>query len=352
MKKAEDQLLVIFGASGDLTSRKLIPSLFELYVADLLPERFAILGAARSAFTDVQFRDAQRKHIREALSGRQMDESALERFLSLVYYHAFDSVHSVQYRELDDRMEALRKEKGMADRVLYYLATPPPLMYEKIPQFLLENHMNEPADPDGWRRIVVEKPFGTSFASAKQLNDHLKHIFKENEIYRIDHYLGKETVQNLLVLRFANGIFEPLWNRNYIHSVEISAAESLGVEEQGKYYDGAGALRDMIQNHLMELMGFTAMECPAAFEADQIKSEVSKVFRSVRPFTPVDMPERVVRGQYEGYREEPDVAPDSLTETFAAVKIFIDNWRWSDVPFYLYTGKKDGSKTFGNCNQF
>lgn len=209
MKKADDQLLVIFGASGDLTGRKLIPSLFELYAADLLPERFAILGAARSEYSDDQFREEQRKHIREELSGREVEEEQLNGFLSLVYYFAFDSVHSVQYRELNGKMEALRKEKGIPDRVLYYLATPP-LMYEKIPGFLAENQMNDASDPDGWRRIVVEKPFGISYASAKQLNDHLKGIFNENEIYRIDHYLGKETVQNLLVLRFANGIFEPL----------------------------------------------------------------------------------------------------------------------------------------------
>jgi len=200
--------------------------------------------------------------------------------------------------------------------------------------------MNTADADDGWRRVIVEKPFGTSLATAQHLNKHLAQIFEEKEIYRIDHYLGKETVQNILVLRFSNGIFEPLWNRNYIDSIEISASETLGVEKRGKYYDGAGALRDMIQNHLMQLMAFTAMESPSSFDPEPIRDEIVKVFRSLHVYTPDEMDNMIVRGQYEGYRNEPNVSPQSTTETYVAIKMIIENWRWNGVPFYITTGKK------------
>lgn len=338
-KKAADQLLVIFGASGDLTGRKLLPSLFELHVRGLLPEKFCILGASRTAYTDQEFRVFQRTHLIEAQKGKTYREEEIDRFLQNVYYLSFDSTDTDEYYKLEERMEALQKEKGLPDKVIYYLATPP-VMYEVIPQCLSENGMNVPREEGGWRRVIVEKPFGTSLESARKLNEHLKHIFPEDEIYRIDHYLGKETVQNILVLRFSNGIFEPLWNHNYIDSVEISATETLGVGNRGKYYDTAGALRDMIQNHLMQLMAFTAMEAPAQFDPESLRDEIVKVFRSLRPYKETEIDRQIVRGQYEGYREEKNVAPDSLTETYVAMKFFIDNWRWSGVPFYFVTGKE------------
>lgn len=339
MKKAADQLLVIFGASGDLTGRKLLPSLFELDVRGLLPERFCILGASRTSYADEEYRAEERLHLVDALKGKTFDDEQLTSFLSRVYYLSFDSTNAAEYNQLRDRIRFLQEEHHLPDKVIYYLATPP-LMYEVIPQCLLESGLNRTEAPDGWRRIIVEKPFGTSLDSAQQLNAHLRRIFNEEEIYRIDHYLGKETVQNLLVLRFSNGIFEPLWNRNYIDSIEISSRETLGVENRGKYYDTAGALRDMIQNHLMQLMAFVAMESPSVFDPEPIRDEIVKVFRSLRPYAPREIDRMIVRAQYDGYREEKNVAAGSTTETYVAMKLFIDNWRWSDVPFYFYTGKK------------
>lgn len=231
------------------------------------------------------------------------------------------------------------RDNQIPDRILYYLATPP-VMYELVPTALKQNHMNRATTAGGWRRIVVEKPFGTSLETAQKLNCRLTAIFHEDEIYRIDHYLGKETVQNILVLRFSNGIFEPLWGRHYIDSVEINVSESIGIEERGKYYDKSGAMRDMIQNHLMQLMGFVAMESPAVFDPEPIRDEIVKVFRAVRPYADEEIDKYVVRGQYEGYQEEKDVTPGSTTETFVVMKFYIDNWRWSRVPFFLSTGKK------------
>ncbi len=339
MNRPNDQLLVIFGASGDLTGRKLLPALFELYVSKMLPEHFAILGAARTAFTDEEFRAEQRKHILEARGNKETNSEDLDNFFRILFYLAFDSTNTAEYVKLKDRIGLLQQQENLPDKVIYYLATPP-LMYELIPKYLQENGMNVAASEDGWRRVIVEKPFGTSLETAQNLNQHLCRIFDEKEIYRIDHYLGKETVQNILVLRFSNGIFEPLWNRNYVDSIEISASETLGVENRGKYYDGAGALRDMIQNHLMQLMAFAAMESPSVFDPEPIRDEIVKVFRSIRPYTIREMNEWVVRGQYDGYREEKNVAPDSNTETYVGMKFFIDNWRWSGVPFYFFTGKK------------
>lgn len=344
MKKADNQLLVIFGASGDLTGRKLLPSLYELEVRDMLPDRLCILGASRTEYTDEEFREEQRKHILPSIQQKNMDESKLNAFLQRLYYVAFDSADSAEYSKLKKKIKELQQKADLPDKIVYYLATPPS-MYETIPQCLKDNRMHKSAAEDGYRRIVVEKPFGTSFESAHKLNEHLHSIFKEEEIYRIDHFLGKETVQNILVLRFSNGIFEPLWNRNYIDSIEISAAESLGVEKRGKYYDSVGAMKDMVQNHLMQLMSFVAMESPSVFEPEPIRDEIVKVFRSVRPYQKNEIDEMVVRGQYEGYRKEESVDPNSQTETYVGMKLFIDNWRWGGVPFYFFTGKKLPEKT-------
>ena len=252
MKKADNQLLVIFGASGDLTRRKLMPSLFELYVRGLLPKRFAILGASRSEYTDDTFRQQQREGIRRSAKGASYDDGQIDEFLRMIHYVSFEPTEYATYGNLKNRIGELLETLGSPDRVVYYLATPP-VLYETIPAGLKEAGLNVAATKKGWRRIVVEKPFGTDLESARRLSELLRGVFEENGIYRIDHYLGKETVQNILVLRFSNGIFEPLWNRNYIDYVEISATETLGVENRGPYYESAGALRDMIQNHLLQL---------------------------------------------------------------------------------------------------
>lgn len=342
MKQIEDQLLIIFGASGDLTSRKLLPSLFELQIRNALPKQFAILGAARTEYSDEEFRELSKKSIKEEIKG-EIDDQLLDSFLDRIYYLGFDSTTSSEYSKLKERIDEIRAKQQIPDKILFYLATPP-VMYEKVPTYLKENKLNKAESHNGWRRLIVEKPFGTSLETAQHLSSHLKKIFDEKEVYRIDHYLGKETVQNILVLRFSNGIFEPLWNRNYIDSIEIVASETLGVENRGKYYDGAGAMRDMVQNHLMQLMSFVAMESPSVFEPEQIRDEIVKVFRAIRPITGEDIDKHVIRAQYEGYKEENSVSPNSTTETWVGMKFFIDNWRWSEVPFYFFTGKKQAEK--------
>lgn len=345
MIKPDGQILVIFGASGDLTKRKLLPSLFELFDREMLPEDFVILGVARTAFTDEEFRKEQKENLKMFLKGKCPEAHRLDHFLERVHYLGFNSDEAEKYSLLVKKIAALRKEKQIPDHLIFYLATPPQ-KYGPIAIALRKAKLNKAAEEGGWRRIIVEKPFGSSLETAQALNRQLCSIFDEEDIYRIDHFLGKETVQNILVLRFANQIFESLWNRNYIDSVEIYAAEKLGVESRGKYYEGAGALRDMIQNHLMQLMGFVAMEAPSAFDANLMRDEVAKVFRALHPLSMND----VVRGQYitgkvgdeevAGYREEKGVAPDSTTETYIAMRFFIDNWRWGGVPFYFYTGKR------------
>lgn len=345
MSKPGDQILVIFGASGDLTKRKLLPSLFELFVRDALPEHFVILGAARSEFTDESFRAVQKKNLLEFRQGKETDDKRADDFLSILYYLQFNSDDVAEYHLLREKTESLRGLRNIADRIVFYLATPPE-QYGFIANALRQAALNQAGGQDGWRRLVVEKPFGRDLVSAQNLNRLLQSIFRENEIYRIDHFLGKETVQNILILRFANEIFESLWNRDHIDSVEISAFETLGVENRGAYYETAGALRDMVQSHLMQLMGFVAMESPSSFDAELMRDEVAKVFRALRPLVVED----VVRGQYVsgeigdgdvvGYRNEKNVSPVSGTETYIAMRFFIDNWRWGGVPFYFYTGKR------------
>ena len=343
MNRPEDQVLVIFGASGDLTKRMLMPSLYELHVRQMLPERFVILGTSRKSMSDDEFRLSIRSMLQELKGEKGLNGEEVDRFLQKVYYQSFDPVEGAD--ELGERVMFLMKENAIPMRVVYYLATPPNSQ-QAITKYIGRSCLFGVKERGGWHRIVVEKPFGTSLETAKELDQSLLQVFCEQEIYRIDHFLGKETVQNILVLRFANQIFESLWNRNYIDSIEIYAAEKLGVENRGKYYEGAGALRDMIQNHLMQLMGFVAMEAPSAFDANLMRDEVAKVFRALHPLSPND----VIRGQYiagkageesvVGYREENGVAADSTTETYIAMRFFIDNWRWGGVPFYFYTGKR------------
>jgi len=340
MRTADPNIIVIFGASGDLTKRKLVPALHQLFINHLLPDDFAILGTSRTQLSDKEFR----LRIMEFLPS---DEHANSPFLNRIYYQTIDYDLNNEYIDLKSRLERLRQYLKIPANYLFYLSTPPDL-YNVIPEKLAFAGLNNQSD--GFKRLIIEKPFGNSLKSARFLNISLLKHYEENQIYRIDHYLGKETVQNLMVTRFANGIFEPVWNRNFISRVEITSAESLGVEGRGGYYDRSGALRDMVQNHLLQIVGMVAMEPPVVIEADAIRHEVMKVFQSLRPIKHEEMQKFVIRGQYTGstikgqnvvgYRQEHGVDTDSHTETYVAMKFFIDNWRWAGVPFFIRTGKK------------
>ena len=350
-KIPESQILIIFGASGDLTHRKLIPSLFELFERKLLPDKFLIVGVSRTKQSTEEFRQSLHSSIIGNGKTYATDNPYLKNFLREIYYISCDTTDCNAYVALFREIEQLRNAAGIEDNMLFYLATPPQ-MYATIPICIQAQQQN--ISKNGWRRIIIEKPYGSNEDEAKQLDKLLCGIFPEREIYRIDHFLGKETVQNILVLRFANSIWEPLWNRNYIDHIEITATETLGVEQRGNYYDSAGALRDMVQSHLMQIMAFIAMEPPSSFETEAIRNEISKVFRSLRPLSPDDIVHNTLRAQYSegklngtklpGYREEPNVNKQSTTETFVALKLYIDNWRWAHVPFYIYTGKRLSEK--------
>lgn len=339
MKKTENQILIIFGASGDLTKRKLIPALFDLYIQNLLPEKFAVLGASRSALSDEDFRERANDFL--------PNNAKVAEFKKMLFYQQIQNNSADDFKPLKTRLNALSNTLAIDPNYIFYLSTPPSL-YSIIPKFLHENGLSKSSA--NFRRIIIEKPFGTTLESAKKLNIELLSYFSEDQIYRIDHYLGKETVQNMLVTRFSNGIFEPLWNRRYIERIEITSAESLGVESRGGYYDHSGAMRDMLQNHLLQVVGFVAMEAPVVIEANAIRNEILKVFQSFRPIKENDVSRCVIRGQYTeskiagkkviGYREEAGVDKHSRTETFVALKFFIDNWRWAGVPFFIRTGKK------------
>ena len=339
-------IFVIFGASGDLTRRKLIPAIFDLFKEKHLPENFAVLGVSRSGLSNEVFRD-QVFWKSEFLDLEKEDQACLDDFADRLHYESIPDLANSDYGPLRARLETLNETYHCPGNYIFYLSTPPSL-YEKIPLALAKEGLNK--SENNWRRLVIEKPFGYDKDSAKALNSSLKENFEEEQIYRIDHYLGKETVQNLLVTRFANGIFEPLWNRNYIHHVEISSAEDLGVGSRGGYYDKSGALRDMLQNHLMQIVAHVAMEPPISSQAEAIRSEKVKLFQSLRPILPEEVSKYAIRGQYiaskirgkavPGYREEEGVPENSMTETYAALKFYIDNWRWSGVPFYVRTGKR------------
>ncbi len=330
--------LVIFGASGDLTQRKLIPALFSLYCKQRLPDDFRVIGMARSEATDEAFR-ADMKAALQEFAPDKMDPEAWDPFAQRLSYVCGDFKDDAPMTELQERLAQFEGQNG-GDR-LFYLATPPHV-YESALRRLGETGMV--ADSNGWRRVVIEKPFGNDLESARHLNQVAHEVLDENQIYRIDHYLGKETVQNVLVFRFANSIFEPVWNRNYIDHIQISVAEEVGVEHRAGFYDRVGVLRDMFQNHLMQLLSLVAMEPPASFDADDIRNERVKVLRSVRPFASDRVLENSVLAQYEGYQGEVGVAEDSRTPTYAALRLYIDNWRWKGIPFYLRSGKKLHSK--------
>ena len=344
---ADSCVLVIFGAAGDLTSRKLIPALYNLGKSGHLPKDFAVVGFAVDDLTQEQFCDKVRKDI-EQFAPEPIDHALCDWLVSRIYYLHGDFRDAAKYDELKTLLGQLDDRYHTPGNYLYYLATAPQFFAE-IVQKLGEKAL-ACEEPGKWRRVVIEKPFGNDLESARKLNKDIAQVMTEKQIYRIDHYLGKETVQNILVFRFSNGIFEPVWNRRYIDHVQITVAEELGVERRGGYYDHAGALRDMVPNHILQLVSLTAMEPPISFGADAVRDEQAKVLHAIQPSTPEEVLTRAVRGQYSegmedgktvaGYRQEPFVAAESSTETFVALKLMIDNWRWADVPFYIRTGKR------------
>ena len=352
-RRAKPCTLVIFGA-GDLLHRKLMPSLFHLMGDGLLPDEFAVITVARSQLDDDSFRTQVRDALKTFSSngGAGLDQEAWDRFATHLHYVPGELDDPVTYEALRRRLAETDATLPGGSGHLFYLAIPPSL-YGKAINRLAETGV-APRVPDPkqrpWVRIIIEKPFGQSLESAVALNACVRRAFAEHQVYRIDHYLGKETVQNLLVFRFANSIFEPVWNRQHVHHVQITAAESVGVEHRAKYYEEAGVVRDMFQNHLLQLLTLMAMEPPVTFNADAVRDEKVKVLRAIRPITPAVMHDYSVRGQYgpgtidgkpvPGYRQEPDVAPDSGTATYCAIRFMIDNWRWQDVPFYLRSGKR------------
>jgi glucose-6-phosphate 1-dehydrogenase len=339
--------LVIFGASGDLTHRKLMPALWSLYAARTLPEPFSIVCTARTAMTDDAFRARMREGVVEFARLKVPSDHVWERFASSLSYVAGDPHSADLYEKLQRCLASLEQARNDGRNRLFYCATPPSL-YDDIARNLGASGLARVEG--GWTRIIIEKPFGRDLASAQALNRLLTGVFSEEQIFRIDHYLGKETVQNILVFRFANGIFEPVWNRNHVAEVQITVAETIGVEGRGSYYEEAGALRDMVQNHLLQLCCLIAMEPPVTFDAAPVRDEKNKVMQAVRPIDAAKVDDVALRAQYgpgyvggklvPGYRQEPGVRPDSTTETYAALRLQIDNWRWAGVPFYVRTGKR------------
>jgi glucose-6-phosphate 1-dehydrogenase len=346
---AEPCTVVLFGASGDLAKRKVIPAMYDLAIHNALGPRYSIVGFARTPMTDESFRSTVGEAAKSISEVGPIDPKQWDDFASNLSYHSGDYNNPDSYAQLGKRIAELESSKNLGKNRLFYLSTPPEV-YQDIIENLGKSGLAKPCDSDCWVRIIIEKPFGRDLASAKHLNQIVLNVFEEKQVYRIDHYLGKDTVQNLLVLRFGNGIFEPLWNRNYVDHVQITAAETLGVERRGGFYETTGALRDMIQSHVLQLTSLVAVEPPASFDATAVRNEKLKVLQSIRPFNLEMVAQSVVRGQYApgqiggkpapGYREEHGVSPASRTETFVAAKLLIDNWRWAGVPFYLRTGKR------------
>src|SRR5712671_3322826 len=358
---SEPCAVVLFGASGDLAKRKVIPAMYDLAINNSLGPRYAIVGFARTAMSDDSFRGTAGEAAKSISEVGPIDAKKWSEFASNLYYQGGEYGSAEDFKKLAKRLDDLSAEKELGGNRLFYLSTPPEV-YPHIVEQLGRAGLAKAASPDSWVRIIIEKPFGRDLASAKELNKIVLNVFEEKQVYRIDHYLGKDTVQNLLVLRFSNGIFEPLWNRNYVDQVQITAAETLGVERRGGFYETAGALRDMIQSHVLQLTSLVAVEPPARFDATAVRNEKLKVLQSIRPFDLEMVAQSVVRGQYApgkigdnavpGYRQEPNVNPASKTETFVAAKLLIDNWRWAGVPFYLRTGKRLAKRTTEIVIQF
>lgn len=352
--------MVIFGATGDLTKRKLLPALYNLAKDDFLPHSFALLGVGRQEMTSEEFRTITVANLREFVANGA-DDKLIKWFEERVYYTGgdFDDDKKL-FGDLKALLGEVSAKHQIPDNYFFYMAIPPDL-FANVTQKIVKNGLGK-EENGNWRRFIFEKPFGRDLESAKKLNADLLKTIKERQIYRIDHYLGKETVQNILVFRFGNSIFEPIWNRNFVDHVQITVAERLGVEQRAGYYDSAGALRDMIPNHILQLVTLTAMEPPVSFEADAVRDEQAKILQAIQPFSPEDVLKKTVRGQYgkgeigggevPAYRDEDKVAPHSNTETFAAMKLSIDNWRWADVPFYVRTGKRMARKHSSIVIQF
>jgi glucose-6-phosphate 1-dehydrogenase len=338
---------VIFGAAGDLTKRKLLPALYNLKASGLLPRQLAIVGVTRKEKSHEQFREEQSKDIHE-FATQPVDEALWAEVRSALYYQAGEFSNPETYTKLKALLDEVAKTHHTMGNVLFYLATPPEFFGEIVKQLGEAGLVRR--GQAGWRRVVIEKPFGRDLDSARALNTELDRVLEESQIYRIDHYLGKETVQNIMVFRFANGLFEPVWNRRYVDHVQIMVAETVGVEDRGNYYDKAGVVRDMVQNHMFQLMALVAMEPPTSFEANAVRDERVKVLKAIRTWKPEDVLGRAVRGQYgpgevegqpvPGYRGEAKVNPNSNTETYAALRLQVENWRWAGVPFYLRSGKR------------
>jgi glucose-6-phosphate 1-dehydrogenase len=339
--RPEPCAIVIFGASGDLAHRKLVPALYNLLSDGLLPERVAIVGVAREGSRDeivASLKTSTSEHSRKPLDARLWD-----RFAESLCFTSGDFQDERTYAELEEQLALVERERSTGGNRIFYLATPPDL-FAPIVKHLRQTGLVHAPGGVPWSRVIIEKPFGRDLDSARALNDAVAAALDERQIYRIDHYLGKETVQNILVFRFGNSIFEPLWNRRFIDHVQITAAESIGVEGRGKFYDAAGVLRDVVQNHALQVLALCAMEAPVSFVADDIRDRKIEVWRSLRPLAGSDLGRETVRAQYRGYRDEEGVARESHTPTFAALRLFIDNWRWQGVPFYLRAGKKLGAR--------
>jgi len=355
----EPCMLIIIGASGDLTGRKLIPGLFHLFLQDALPDPFLIVGAARHDLTEESFRQS----MREGVAGLQrFDEAKWNDFAAKLRYIRLDYEKPSSYRNLASYLKLLDQDFQTRGNKIFYMALPM-FLYKTVASMIGQVGLSKERENSlGWTRLVVEKPFGSNLKTARDLNGAIQEYFQEEQIFRIDHYMAKETVQNILMFRFANAIFEPLWNRGYIDHVDIIASETLGVEKRAGYYDKSGVVRDMLQNHMMELLSLTAMEAPSLFEADRVRDEKIKVFRSLRPFPTQNLDENLVLGQYgrgvingkqvPSYREEPGVDQASYTPTFGSMKLYIDNWRWQGVPFYITSGKRMARKLTQIAIQF
>jgi glucose-6-phosphate 1-dehydrogenase len=358
---AEPCSVILFGASGDLAKRKVIPAMYDLVQHNSLGERYAILGFARTQMTDESFRTTIGEAARTISEVGPIDPAKWNDFSSNLYYSSGEYGDPNSYAKLAKRLAEIDAEKKLGGNRLFYLSTPPEV-YPDIVEQLGRAGLARPTNPNSWVRIIIEKPFGRDLASARELNKIVLNVFEEKQVYRIDHYLGKDTVQNLLVLRFGNGIFEPLWNRNYVDHVQITAAETLGVERRGGFYETAGALRDMIQSHVLQLTSLVSVEPPASFDATAVRNEKIKILQSIRPYNLEMVAQSVVRGQYApgnsdgkklaGYRDEPGVNPNSRTETFVGMRVLIDNWRWAGVPIYLRTGKRLAKRTTEIMIQF
>jgi glucose-6-phosphate 1-dehydrogenase len=344
-RKLPECAVVIFGANGDLTKRKLLPALYRLAHERRLPPGIAILGISRTPMTDDEFREKMRDSVKQFIEDSDVDPAIWDAFAKGLFYMAGDVGDPKCYTDLAARLQQIEADRHTGGNVLFYLSTQPS-QYAPVARGLGEVGLSK---GNGWRRVIIEKPFGHDLSSARQLSDEVHEYFDEHSVYRIDHYLGKETVQNILAFRFGNGIFEPLWNRRYIDNIQITGAESIGVEGRGAYYQEAGALRDMIQNHLLQVMATVAMEPSSTFSPNNVRDERAKLLRSIRIMKPEDVPDNVVAGQYgpariggqeiPGFRQEKGVDADSQTDTYVACTFFVDNWRWAGVPFYIRTGK-------------